>query len=185
MSEQKCAHEDLPRLLLADDDEIFAEVLASALAKRGYEVRVVHDVASGKQLAEAWWPDYAVIDLNMPGDSGLSLLEFLCRQDGDLRAMVFTGYASIATAVEAIKLGATHYLAKPADADEVLAALHKVRGDAEVPVDEVPMSVKRMEWEHIQKILTEVEGNVSEAARRLGMHRRTLQRKLQKRPVKK
>lgn len=185
MTNDNSSPQDLPRLLLADDDEIFAEVLANALVKRGYEVRVVHDVAAGKQLADKWWPDYAVIDLNMPGDSGLVLLEFLCRQDDDLKAMVFTGYASIATAVEAIKLGATHYLAKPADADEVLAALHKELGDAEVPVGEEPMSVKRLEWEHIQKILTEVEGNVSEAARRLGMHRRTLQRKLQKRPVKK
>lgn len=180
MSEQ-----ELPRLLLADDDEVFAEVLAGALKKRGFEVQVVHDVAAGKSFAEQWWPDYAVIDLNMPGDSGLVLVDHLCSQDDELKAVVFTGYASIATAVEAIKLGAVHYLAKPADADEVVAALHKEQGDAEVSVGEEPMSVKRMEWEHIQKVLNEVEGNVSEAARRLGMHRRTLQRKLQKRPVKK
>jgi len=177
--------QELPRLLMVDDDEIFAEVLAGALQKRGFEVQVAHDVSHAKQLAEAWWPDYAVIDLNMPGESGLVLVEYLCGQDDELRAVVFTGYASIATAVEAIKLGAVHYLAKPADADDVVAALHKEQGDSDVPVGDEPMSVKRVEWEHIQKVLSEVDGNISEAARRLGMHRRTLQRKLQKRPVKK
>ena len=174
-----------PRLLLADDDEVFSAVLAHALAKRGFEVEIVHDVESGIELSQQWWPEYAVIDLNMPGASGLALVDHLCSQDDETRVVVLTGYASIATAVEAIKLGAIHYLSKPADTDEVVTALHKVKGDAEVPVDESPMSVRRMEWEHIQKVLAEVDGNISEAARRLCMHRRTLQRKLQKRPVKK
>ncbi len=173
-----------PRLLLADDDEVFSGVLARALAKRDFEVEVVHDVEAGMALSERWWPDYAVVDLNMPGGSGLSLVEHLCSQDEEMRAVVLTGYASIATAVEAIKLGAIHYLAKPADADEIVTALHKDSGDSEVPVRESPMSVRRLQWEHIQKVLAEVDGNISEAARRLGMHRRTLQRKLQKRPVK-
>ncbi len=174
-----------PRLLLADDDEVFSAVLARALSKRGFDVEVVHGVAAGVELLEAWWPDYALIDLNMPGESGLVLVDHICKQDEDARVVVLTGYASITTAVEAIKLGAIHYLAKPADADDILAALHKDEGNTEVPVGESPMSVRRLEWEHIQKVLAEVEGNVSEAARRLGMHRRTLQRKLQKRPVKK
>lgn len=173
------------RLLLADDDEVFTSVLERALTKRGFEVEVVHDVEAGKALCQEWWPDYAVIDLNMPGASGLSLVEHICSQDEDVRVVVLTGYASIATAVEAIKLGAIHYLAKPADADEIVAGLHKLKGDAGVPVDDSPMSVKRLEWEHIQKVLAEVDGNISEAARRLNMHRRTLQRKLQKRPVQK
>jgi len=176
---------NVARLLLADDDEVFASVLARALSKRGFEVEVVHNVEAGIARCKDWWPDYAVIDLNMPGASGLALVEHICSQDEEIRVLVLTGYASIATAVEAIKLGAIHYLAKPADADEIVAGLHKIKGDAEVPVGESPMSVKRLEWEHIQKVLAEVDGNVSEAARRLNMHRRTLQRKLQKRPVQK
>jgi two-component system response regulator RegA len=179
------SEEMTPRLLLADDDEVFAEVLAAALGRRGFEVEVVADVDAGLSLCEKWWPDYAVIDLNMPGRSGLALVDHICRQDDEVRVVVLTGYASIATAVEAIKLGAIHYLAKPADADEIVAALHREEGDADVALEEVPMSVRRLEWEHIQKVLAEVDGNISEAARRLNMHRRTLQRKLQKRPVKK
>lgn len=177
--------ETQPALLLADDDEVFASVLARALSKRGFTVEVVHKVAEGMELLKTWQPEYAVIDLNMPGESGLVLVERVCKQYDNARVVVLTGYASIATAVEAIKLGAIHYLSKPSDADEILAALHKDEGDAEAPVDDSPMSVRRLEWEHIQKVLGEVGGNVSEAARRLGMHRRTLQRKLQKRPVKK
>lgn len=173
------------RLLLADDDEVFASVLAMVLSKRGFEVEVAHCAAAGIKLLDVWQPDYAVIDLNMPGESGLVLVERICKQYDDARVVVLTGYASITTAVEAIKLGAIHYLSKPSDADEIVAALHKDEGDADVPVDDSPMSVRRLEWEHIQKVLGEVGGNVSEAARRLGMHRRTLQRKLQKRPVKK
>ena len=179
------SEEAQPRLLLADDDEVFASVLARALSKRGFAVEVVHSVAAGIELLQTWLPEYAVIDLNMPGESGLVLVEQVCKQDDEARVVVLTGYASITTAVEAIKLGAIHYLAKPADADEILTALHKDEGDADVPVGESPMSVRRLEWEHIQKVLGEVDGNVSEAARRLNMHRRTLQRKLQKRPVKK
>ena len=176
---------DAPLLLLADDDEVFREVLSQSLIRRGFEVMAVADVEEGIQLSEARSPEYAVIDLNMPGESGLALVDHLNKLDNNTRIVVLTGYASIATAVEAIKLGAIHYLAKPADADEIIAALHRDEGDISVPVGEQPMSVRRLEWEHIQKVLTEVDGNVSEAARRLGMHRRTLQRKLQKKPVKK
>jgi len=179
------SEETSPKLLLADDDEVFAEVLAAALSRRGFEVRVVADVEAGLTLCETWRPDYAVVDLNMPGGSGLELVDQLCGQDADVRVVVLTGYASIATAVEAIKLGAVYYLAKPADADEIVAALHKDQGDSNIPLEESTMSVRRLEWEHIQKVLAEVDGNISEAARRLNMHRRTLQRKLQKRPVKK
>ncbi len=174
----------LPSLLLVDDDEVFCLVLAKALTRRGYEVSVAHDVAAAVLICEEEFPEYAVVDLNMPGDSGLTLVQYLHEHNPVTRTVVLTGYASIATAVEAIKLGALHYLAKPSDADEVVAALHKDEGDASVGVGEQPMSVRRLEWEHIQKVLAEVDGNISEAARRLGMHRRTLQRKLQKRPVK-
>jgi len=174
----------LASLLLVDDDEIFCYVLARALRKRGYEVRVAHDVASATLLTKHFIPEYAVIDLNMPGASGLVLVERLKALDEYTCIVVLTGYASIATAVEAIKLGAVHYLTKPADADEIIAAFNRRDGSAATPVASRPMSVSRLEWEHLQKVLADCEGNVSAAARRFGMHRRTLQRKLQKHPVR-
>lgn len=176
--------EDRPTLLLVDDDTTFATVLADAFERRGYAVRVAHNVADGLQAAHADSPEYAVVDLKMPGPSGLELVALLKQLDENTRIVVLTGYASIATAVEAIKLGAVHYLAKPADADEILAAFGRVEGDRGMPVENKPLSVARLEWEHIQKVLGECGGNISETARRLGMHRRTLQRKLAKRPVR-
>ncbi len=173
-----------PRLLLVDDDPTFCSVLQQALEKRGYETLVAHDVAHGAALAESMEPEYAVIDLRLGPESGLVLVKRLIELDNNTRIVVLTGYASIATAVEAIKLGATHYLTKPADADEIVAALHKDRGDATVEIKERPLSVKRLEWEHLQKVLAAHDGNISAASRALGMHRRTLQRKLEKRPVK-
>ncbi|MFQ5470662.1 MAG: response regulator transcription factor [Gammaproteobacteria bacterium] len=174
-----------PSLLLVDDDKVFCQILSQALRKRGYEVRVANDVPKGIELAEKNPPEYAVIDLKMPGPSGLELVKYLNQIDENTRIVVLTGYASIATAVEAVKLGATHYLTKPADGDEIIAALNKTQGDESMPVADNPMSIDRLEWEYLQKILTDCEGNISAAARRLGMHRRTLQLKLQKRPVKK
>lgn len=171
-------------LLLVDDDKVFCDVLAGALRKGGYSVAVAHDVSDGLTAACRHRPGYAIVDLNMPGQSGLELVRRLTAAFEGIQIVVLTGYASVATAVEAVKLGAVHYLTKPADADEIIAAFDRRQGDADVPVAERPMSVKRLEWEHIQKVLTECEGNVSATARRLGMHRRTLQRKLQKRPVK-
>ncbi len=175
---------DLPSLFLVDDDEIFCSVLAPALEKRGFSVLVSHNVQDAVEMIGDSSPEYAVVDLNMPGDSGLLLVEKLHQFDEHTRIVVLTGYASIATAVEAIKLGATHYLAKPADADEIVAALQKDSGDSAAEVSEQPMSTKRLEWEHIQKVLMECDGNISATARKLGMHRRTLQRKLAKRPAR-
>ena len=175
---------DRPDLLLVDDDETFCRVLSQALTARGFEVRVAHDVAAGQAAAELSPPEYAVIDLKMPGASGLELVQRLKFLDEQTRIVVLTGYASVATAIEAIKLGAVHYLAKPADADEVVAAFQRELGDTGVSVEAKPISVARVEWEHIQKVLMECQGNISASARRLGMHRRTLQRKLLKRPVK-
>jgi two-component system, response regulator RegA len=177
-------HDERPTLLLVDDDATFRAVLAEAFEKRDYAVRVAHDVPSGLAMATDDPPEYAVIDLKMPGPSGLELVQKLKQLDENTRIVMLTGYASIATAVEAIKLGATHYLAKPADADEILAAFHRTEGDAALPVGARPLSVARLEWEHIQKVLSECQGNISETARRLGMHRRTLQRKLGKRPAR-
>lgn len=179
MSEQ-----DLPSILLVDDDEVFCSVLARALTRRGYAVSVAHDVDSGLAQAKLNPPEFAVIDLKMPGASGLVLVKTLKELDEQTRIVMLTGYSSIATAVEAIKLGANHYLAKPADAEAVLAALQRDEGDAHVPVNDNPMSVERLEWEHIQSVLAEQDGNISATARALKMHRRTLQRKLSKRPVR-
>jgi two-component system response regulator RegA len=175
--------EDKPRLLLVDDDKTFCKVLKSALQKRDYDVLVAYDVAEGIALAEALLPEYAVIDLRIGVESGLELVKKLISLDDNTRILMLTGFASIATAVEAIKLGATHYLTKPANADEILAALLKNEGDSSATISEIPLSVKRLEWEHLQKVLMQHDGNVSAAARALNMHRRTLQRKLEKRPV--
>ena len=176
---------DKPSLLLVDDDDTFCQVLSVALERRGFAVRVAHDVAEGLVVAEGDAPEFAVIDLKMPGPSGLELVKKLKALDAHTRIVVLTGFASVATAVEAIKLGATHYLAKPADADEIVAAFSRDSGNAAVPVETKPLPLSRLEWEHIQKVLTECDGNISETARRLGMHRRTLQRKLAKRPSRK
>jgi len=174
-----------PTLLLVDDDELYCRILGNAMTKRGFSVLIAHNVQDALAMVGEVPPKYAVIDLNMPGDSGLVLIEKIHQLDSESHMVVLTGYASVATAVEAIKLGATHYLAKPADADEVLKALGKSEGNTHIEVKQQPMSPKRLEWEHIQKVLAENDGNISETARLLGMHRRTLQRKLQKRPVNK
>jgi two-component system response regulator RegA len=173
-------------LLLVDDDAVFCQVLGRAFEKRGYDMLIAHDVDRAMALVfECGAPDYAVVDLSMPGGrSGLSLVEELHRIDARTAIVVLTGYASVATAVEAIKLGAVHYLAKPANADEIIEAFGKQQGDPDMQVSRAPVSVRRMEWEYIQKVLADCDGNVSAAARKLGLHRRTLQRKLAKRPVK-
>ena len=176
--------QDKPTLLLVDDDEAFRRVLARAMERRGYDVTTAADVPAALGIAQQQPPEYAVVDLKMPGDSGLVLIEKLIELDPNTRIVMLTGYASIATAIEAIKLGATHYLAKPVDADEVVAALNKVEGDASLNVSDSPLSVDRLEWEHIQRVLAEHDGNISATARALKMHRRTLQRKLGKKPVK-
>jgi len=176
--------EEQPSLLLVDDDDTFRQVLAPALKKRGFDVVTAPGVTEALALAEVNPPEYAVVDLKMPGPSGLVLVKRLKELDAATRIVMLTGYASIATAVEAVKLGATHYLAKPADADEIVAAFYKTAGDAETPLSATPLSVDRLEWEHIQRVLAEHDGNISATARALNMHRRTLQRKLGKNPRK-
>ena len=170
--------------LIVDDDSAFTRVLSRAMNRRGFNVQVARSAEQAEILLKDFCPDYATVDLKMEGNSGLMLIPALHKANPEMRILMLTGYASITTAVEAIKLGATQYLSKPADADQILAALEKVEGDAEVDVQDQPMSVNRLEWEHIQKVLNEHEGNISATARALGMHRRTLQRKLAKRPAK-
>ena len=176
--------QDRPTLLLVDDDPTFCRVLGQALEKRGFEVFSATDIQGGLELSGDHNPEYAVIDLRIGHDSGLELVQKLKAMDTDMRILVLTGYASIATAVEAIKLGAVHYLTKPASADDIISALERDAGDPAVPPAENPLSVRRLEWEHLQKVLMENDGNISAAARALGMHRRTLQRKLNKKPAR-
>jgi two-component system response regulator RegA len=173
-----------PAILVVDDDTTFCTVLSEAFAERGYDVVVAHDIQSGIASAKTAEPEYAVIDLRIGQDSGLNMVASLHRLDENTRIVMLTGYASVATAVEAIKLGAVHYLTKPANADEILAALHKDEGDTSIPVSDNPLTIRRLEWEHLQKVLGECDGNISAAARKLRMHRRTLQRKLAKHPAK-
>jgi two-component system response regulator RegA len=150
------ADDERSTLLLVDDDDAFRRVLARALDRRGYAVSVAATVAAAIVKAQAQSPEYAVVDLRMPGQSGLVLIEKLLELDPNTRIVMLTGYASIATAIEAIKLGAVHYLAKPCDADEIVAALNKSSGgDSAIPVTGSPLSIDRLEWEHIQRVLVE------------------------------
>ena len=175
---------DNPHLLLVDDDETFCSVLKPALEKRSFQVAVANNIEQGLLLAEQTEPEYAVIDLRIGHGSGLEMVKKLISLDSNTQIIILTGFSSIATAVEAIKLGAIHYLTKPANADEIVNALYKNKGDSSVEINQNPLSVKRLEWEHLQKVLMQHDGNISAAARALNMHRRTLQRKLDKRPVK-
>ena len=171
-------------LLIIEDDQVFASVSARALSRRGYEVTLATDIDSAREMINLHPVAYAIVDLNLAGHSALELIPVLRARNPAARILMLTGYASIATAVEAIKLGADNYLAKPADIDEILAALNDdTDHDEHDPEFQEPMSVRRLEWEHIQKVLLENDGNISETARQLKMHRRTLQRKLQKKPV--
>jgi len=172
------------RLLIIDDDDVFCQVLERAMQRRGHDVAVAHDGPQALELARRHQPEIATLDLKLENESGLKLLPELLDVAPNCRIVVLTGYSSIATAVEAIKLGAVNYLCKPVDADEVLASLEKRDGDPEAEVADNPPSINRLTWEHIQKVLQEHDGNISATARALGMHRRTLQRKLQKRPVR-
>ncbi len=176
--------ERLPDLLMVDDDEAFCAVMSRALSRRGYRVWSARDVTAAMALAAERRPGYALVDLHIGRESGLELVAGLRAELPRARIVVLTGYASIATAVEAVKLGATHYLAKPADADSVLAAFERDEGDAELEEPLERPSLRRLEWEYLQMVLEQCGGNVSAAARQLNMHRRTLQRKLAKRPVK-
>ena len=175
---------DNETILLVDDDEGFTEIMSRTLTRRGYDVSVANCISDAITLLEAHSFDNAVIDLRIGQESGLEMVDQVLQRQPDVNIVVLTGYASIATAVEAIKLGARQYLTKPAEVDEIIAGFSHTEGDKEVEVAENPMSVKRLEWEHLQKVLKEHDGNISAAARALDMHRRTLQRKLQKRPVK-
>lgn len=171
--------------LIIDDDSIFNDILTRAFRRRGLEAEGAKSVDEALRCAELLHPEQVVLDLNLGGSSGLSLIPHLLAANPECRIVVLTGYASIATAVDAIKLGAVQYLAKPVELDAILAAFgENDEPEAEFVAPDEPLSVDRLEWEHIQRVLHENDGNISATARALKMHRRTLQRKLSKRPVK-
>jgi two-component system response regulator RegA len=169
-----------PTLLVVEDDDLLRDRLVRAFKDRGFLAQGAASASEADLLSDEA-PEYAVIDLRIGDASGLEVIRMLLGKDSATRIVMLTGYGSIATAVEAMRLGATHYLTKPADADEILAALRRGEPELPVPAGE-PLSLARAEWEHINHVLVSVSGNISEAARRLGLHRRSLQRKLSKYP---
>jgi len=170
-------------LLVVDDDQVFRSRLGRAFADRGFDVRIAESAQQAILLARQDSPEFAVVDLRMPGASGIDLVRELNRIDPSTVIVILTGYGSIATAVEAIRAGAVHYLSKPVDIDEILAAFSGTLAKSAGRESEVP-SLARVEWEHIQRVLLDCEGNISRAARLLGLHRRSLQRKLFKDPAR-
>lgn len=170
-------------LLIVEDDVSLSRTLRRSFERRGYEVMVASGLEEMTALLKDRRPQYAVVDLKLEGASGLACVQALHAHDPKMLIVVLTGFASIATAVEAIKLGACHYLAKPSNTDDIEAAFHKAEGDVETPVSQRPTSIKTLEWERIHQTLAETGFNVSESARRLGLHRRTLARKLEKRQI--
>ena len=170
-------------LLLLDDDQPFLRRLERAMEKRGFSVETADSVAAGKAIATARPPAYAVVDLRLGDGNGLDVVELIREKRADSRIVVLTGYGAIATAVAAVKIGATDYLSKPADANDITNALLS-KPDELPPPPENPMSADRVRWEHIQRVYELCDRNVSETARRLNMHRRTLQRILAKRSPK-
>ena len=172
-------------LLIVEDDDRLRDRLARAFAERGLEVRAAATAAEAMQFARDEAPELALVDLRIGADSGLELIHLLKSIDAGTRIVVLTGYGSVATAVEAVKRGATHYLTKPSDADEILIAFEGPATSETARVSKLqPMSLDQVEWEHINRVMVECGGNLSEAARQLGLHRRTLQRKLAKYPNK-
>ena len=173
------------QLLVVEDDEAFARTLQRSFERRGYQVLRAADLDQVRALLATHSPGYAVVDLKLAGGaSGLACVQLLHAHDPEMVVVVLTGYASIATAVEAVKLGAHHYLAKPSNTDDIEAAFAREGGDADVELTRRQTSIKTLEWEHIHEALAAADFNISEAARQLGMHRRTLARKLEKRRVK-
>lgn len=170
-------------LILVEDDEAFARTLKRSFERRGYVVLTADSHAALTALLATALPTHAVVDLKLGAESGLVCVQTLHAHDPAMQIVVLTGFASIATAVEAIKLGASNYLAKPSNTDDIEAAFARSSGDPSTPLAPRPTSIKTLEWEHIHEVLKDSDFNISEAARRLGMHRRTLARKLAKRQV--
>ncbi|PIC00060.1 response regulator transcription factor [Caulobacter sp. X] len=171
------------KLIIIEDDEKFAATLKRSFERRGYEVVHARGLDEALTALTTFAPRYAVVDLKLAGESGLACVRALAGRDPSMLIVVLTGFASIATAVEAIKLGASHYLAKPSNTDDIEAAFLKREGDIDAEIGVRATSIKSLEWERIHQTLVEADFNISETARRLGMHRRTLARKLEKRRI--
>lgn len=172
------------RILLVDDDPVFTTVMARGFERRGFVCQACHSARAALLACPAFAPTHILLDLNMPEESGLVALPALIAAAPGAALVVLTGYASIATAVEATRAGASNYLCKPATVDEILQSFAQGAAASASAVPATPTSLDRLEWEHIQRVMRENDGNVSATARALGMHRRTLQRKLQKRPAR-
>ncbi len=175
---------DKRELIIIEDDASFARALKRSFERRDYSVHLCDDIDQVQRILAVASPAFAVVDLKLPSGSGLECVKLLHQHDRNMKIVVLTGFASIATAVEAIKLGACQYLPKPSNTNDIIAAFDKQEGDASVPLTTRPTSIKNLEWERIHETLVEAEFNISETARRLGMHRRTLARKLEKWRVK-
>ncbi len=171
-------------VLVVDDDDILRYSMMRALSRFGFELHEAASVAAAQQQLQQHPISWVVLDLRLGAESGLALAQWMLAHDAQLQIVMVTGYASVSTAVEAIKLGVKDYLIKPVSVEEIVQALQQDGVDVEHPIKSQPLSPKRLEWEHIQKVLLAHDGNISQAAKALKMHRRTLQRKLQKRPVK-
>ena len=171
-------------VIIVDDDIAFCSALSRAFAKRDYAIISAHSVAELEAMNSLDKVSYGVVDLRLGEESGLNAIKLLLEKNPNIKIVMLTAYASIATTVEAMKLGAINYLTKPASVQEIIDKLLQSPDQGNALIEETPLSVKRLEWEHLQKVLLEHDGNISAAARALNMHRRTLQRKLQKRPVK-
>ena len=167
--------------LIVDDDQTFSETLADAISKRGFETSLAHNIDAAEATSREVQPEYVLLDLKMPGGSGLKLIPRLLEIDPFTKIVILTGYASIATAIEAVKLGAVHYLTKPVSVDEIIEAFEKQQGNPDIPLDDNTKSLNDLEGNHIKSVLDRNNGNISATARELGLHRRTLQRKLGKR----
>ena len=174
---------DYKAILIVEDDEALASSLGRSFERRDYEVKIANNVREAQALLKKFHPRYAVVDLKMPGESGLELVKHLHEFDQMMKIVMLTGYASITTTIEAIKLGACYYLAKPANADMIIAAFSGETSSQKKTLNDKKTSIKNLEWEHIHQVLVETNFNISEAARKLGMHRRTLARKLEKKRI--
>lgn len=173
-----------PKIIIIDDDLSLANTLASSFVKRNYHAFMAADVELALEIAKKEMPQFAVVDLRLNASNGLQCTKELLEIVPNMKIVILTGYASINTAVEAIKLGACHYLAKPASTNDIINAFNKTEADTEIPLTQRHSSIKNLEWETIQQTLVDTNYNITETARRLGMHRRTLARKLKKQPVK-
>ncbi len=174
---------DYKAILIVEDDQTLASSLGRSFERRDYQVEIANNVKEAQAILKKFHPRYAVVDLKMPGESGLELVKYLHGFDQTIKIVMLTGYASITTTIEAIKLGACYYLAKPANADMIIAAFNDESNILQKPIGDKKTSIKNLEWEHIHQALVEADFNISKAARKLGMHRRTLARKLEKKRV--